>query len=63
VAVIGLGRGVPKPVVKNKKVEGCFMLPIGLSYDHRVIDGADGARFIREFVQALENFPEEELKL
>ena len=35
------------------------MLPLGLSYDHRVIDGAAAARFIVDLVQAFENFPEE----
>jgi pyruvate dehydrogenase E2 component (dihydrolipoamide acetyltransferase) len=39
------------------------MLPLALSYDHRVIDGADGARFIRSLVDALENFKEEDVKI
>ena len=38
------------------------MIPLALSYDHRVIDGADAARFIRDLVQALENFPESEVE-
>ncbi|MBI2988627.1 MAG: 2-oxo acid dehydrogenase subunit E2 [Deltaproteobacteria bacterium] len=62
VAVLGLGRGVLKPVVKKAKVETRMMLPLCLSYDHRVIDGADAVRFMMELVQALENFPEKELK-
>ncbi|MBI3316474.1 MAG: 2-oxo acid dehydrogenase subunit E2, partial [Candidatus Omnitrophica bacterium] len=32
-----------------------LMLPLSLSYDHRVIDGADGARFIRFIAEALQN--------
>ncbi|MBI4524060.1 MAG: 2-oxo acid dehydrogenase subunit E2 [Deltaproteobacteria bacterium] len=62
VSVIAMGRGLAKPVVRGERVEIRTMLPLGLSYDHRVIDGADGARFIRELVVALENFPEEALK-
>ncbi|MGH7832193.1 MAG: 2-oxo acid dehydrogenase subunit E2 [Candidatus Binatia bacterium] len=63
VAVIGLGKGTLKPVVRAGKIEARTILEIGLSYDHRLIDGADGARFVRELVHALENFSEEQLKL
>jgi len=62
-AVIGLGQGTLKPVVRNNQVEIRTMLPVTLSYDHRLIDGADGARFIRDFVEALQNFKEENFKL
>lgn len=58
VAVLGMGRGVYRPVVHNKEVVPRLILPLALSYDHRVIDGADGARFLREIVRYLENFPE-----
>ncbi len=61
VAILGLGRGVLKPIVKEGKTKISTMLPVCLSYDHRVIDGADGARFIQELVQAFENFEEENL--
>ncbi|HWY77378.1 MAG TPA: 2-oxo acid dehydrogenase subunit E2, partial [Verrucomicrobiae bacterium] len=40
-----------------------MMLPLALSYDHRVIDGAAAARFIVDLVKALENFPEDQTKL
>jgi pyruvate dehydrogenase E2 component (dihydrolipoamide acetyltransferase) len=63
VAVLGVGRGVQRPIVKNGKVEIASMLPLGLSYDHRVIDGADGARFIREIVERLENIDEKVVKI
>ena len=62
-AVLGVGRGVLKPVIKDGKTVPAMMLPLALSYDHRLIDGADGARFIRELVEGLESFPEAELKL
>jgi len=55
VAILGVSRGSYEPVF----IEGHFvprlMLPLSLSYDHRVIDGADGARFIRWVIEALEN--------
>jgi pyruvate dehydrogenase E2 component (dihydrolipoyllysine-residue acetyltransferase) len=63
VAILGLGRGSLKPVAKDKKIELRLMLPMGLSYDHRVIDGGNAARFAVDLVQAFESFPEEETKL
>ena len=63
VAILGLGRGALKPVVKDGKVQARTVLPVCLSYDHRVIDGADGARFIQALVQLLENFDENEFKM
>ncbi|MFQ5902297.1 MAG: 2-oxo acid dehydrogenase subunit E2 [Candidatus Binatia bacterium] len=63
VSILGLGRAVLKPAVRSKKVETRMMLPLCLSYDHRIINGADAARFIREIVRALENLKEEDLKV
>jgi pyruvate dehydrogenase E2 component (dihydrolipoamide acetyltransferase) len=40
-----------------------MMTPLGLSYDHRVIDGAEAARFIVDLVAALENLKEASVKL
>src|SRR5207253_1666933 len=57
VAILGLGRGALKPVVRGEKIEGRLLLPLGLSYDHRVIDGADAARFIVDLIHGFENFP------
>ncbi len=62
VAILGLGRGAVKPVVRGDKIESRVLLPLGLSYDHRVIDGGNAARFMVDLVQALENFPEAEMK-
>lgn len=61
-AILGLGRAVAKPVVQKAKIEARMILPLCLSYDHRLIDGADAVRFMNELIQALENFPEKELK-
>jgi pyruvate dehydrogenase E2 component (dihydrolipoamide acetyltransferase) len=62
-AILGLGRAAPRPVVRDGRLEPRLMLPLCLSYDHRVIDGADAARFIVDLVRAIEEFAEEELKL
>ena len=46
VAILGVGRAVIKPVWDGKQFTPRLKLPLSLSYDHRVIDGAQGARFI-----------------
>jgi len=45
VAILGVSRAQMKPVYKDGQFEPRLILPLSLSYDHRVIDGADGARF------------------
>jgi pyruvate dehydrogenase E2 component (dihydrolipoamide acetyltransferase) len=62
VAILGIGRSSLKAAVKDGKIEARPILPLALSYDHRVMDGADAVRFIGELVGMLENFPEELLK-
>ncbi|HAU3854198.1 TPA: dihydrolipoyllysine-residue acetyltransferase [Legionella pneumophila] len=47
VAILGLSRSTIKPIYDNKEFKPRLMLPISLSYDHRVIDGAEAARFTR----------------
>ncbi len=54
VAILGVSRGNYEPVYKNGEFVPRLMLPLSLSYDHRLIDGADGARFIRWLVEAIE---------
>jgi len=63
VAILGLGKGALKPVVRDGKIEPRTMLPIGLSYDHRVIDGGGAARFIVDLVKAIENFKDDEVAI
>ncbi len=63
VAILGLGRGALKPVVRDGKVVVRMMTPLGLSYDHRVIDGGEAARFIVDLVAALQDFKEKDVKL
>jgi pyruvate dehydrogenase E2 component (dihydrolipoamide acetyltransferase) len=54
VAILGLSRARLQPVVHNGQVTPRLMLPLSLSYDHRVIDGADAIRFLRWVCEALE---------
>ena len=63
VAILGLGRGAMKAVVRDNRIEPRLMLPMGLSYDHRVIDGGAAARFTVDLVQAFENFKEDDVKI
>lgn len=63
VAILGLGRGAVKAVVRERKVEPRTMLPLALSYDHRVIDGANAARFMVDLVKALQDFDEALVKM
>lgn len=46
VAILGVGKSVTRPVWNGKDFAPRMMLPLSVSYDHRVIDGAQGARFI-----------------
>jgi pyruvate dehydrogenase E2 component (dihydrolipoamide acetyltransferase) len=62
-AILGLGRSVLRPVVKDGQIVPRLLLPLGLSYDHRLIDGANAARFMVDLVAALENFRDEDVKL
>jgi len=63
VAILGLGRGALKAVVKDKQVQQRLMLPVAISYDHRVIDGGTAARFTVDLLAALEGFTANDLKL
>jgi pyruvate dehydrogenase E2 component (dihydrolipoamide acetyltransferase) len=63
VAILGLGRGALKPVVREGKVEIRMMTPVALSYDHRVVDGGSAARFTVDLVKAFENFDEAVVKI
>jgi pyruvate dehydrogenase E2 component (dihydrolipoamide acetyltransferase) len=54
VAILGIARSTWEPVFRADTVEKRLILPLSLSYDHRVIDGADGARFLHWIAQSLE---------
>jgi pyruvate dehydrogenase E2 component (dihydrolipoamide acetyltransferase) len=53
VAILGVSRSQTKPLWNGKEFEPRLMLPLALSYDHRVIDGAAGARFVTTLNQLL----------
>jgi pyruvate dehydrogenase E2 component (dihydrolipoamide acetyltransferase) len=63
VAILGLGRAAVKPVWREGKVEPRTLMPLALSYDHRVVDGGTAARFITDLVRELEQFAEHLVKL
>ena len=55
VAILGVSKSVVEPVYIDGEFKPRLMLPLSLSYDHRIIDGADAIRFLRWIVNALEN--------
>jgi len=55
VAILGVSRSTMKPVFSNGTFEPRLILPLSLSYDHRLIDGAAAARFLRWVCEALED--------
>ncbi len=55
VAILGISRGRKEPVFVDGQFVPRLMLPLSLSYDHRLIDGADAARFLRWLAEAFEN--------
>jgi pyruvate dehydrogenase E2 component (dihydrolipoyllysine-residue acetyltransferase) len=54
VAILGLGRAALQPVFRDGAFAPRLILPLSVSYDHRLIDGADAARFLRWIAEALE---------
>lgn len=55
VAILGIAKSQMEPVFIDGEFKPRLMLPLNLSYDHRVIDGADGARFLTWLKNGLEN--------
>ena len=55
VAILLVGRSRKMPVVRDDRIEARLMMPLSLSYDHRVIDGAAAARFLKEIIGYLES--------
>lgn len=54
-AILGMGKVQQKPVVREGEIVIRSVLPLALSFDHRIADGADAARFVSEMVRHLEN--------
>lgn len=55
VAILGVSRSQMEPVYIDGEFKPRLMLPLSLSYDHRVIDGAEGAKFLRWLCEAIQN--------
>lgn len=55
VAILGMGRARLQPTVVDGQIVPRLILPLSLSFDHRVVDGADAARFTTEVIRTLEN--------
>ena len=55
VAILGVSTAEMQPVWNGQEFIHGLVMPLSLTYDHRVIDGADGARFLRWICYALEN--------
>lgn len=62
VAILGVGQGAAKPVVVENKVAIRTLLPLCLSYDHRLLDGANAVHFLKDIIDRLETFSEDEVK-
>ena len=54
VAILGVSRSQQEPVWNGGQFTPRLLMPLSLTYDHRVVDGADGARFLRWICEALE---------
>jgi pyruvate dehydrogenase E2 component (dihydrolipoamide acetyltransferase) len=63
VAILGMGRSLVKPVVREGKVVQRTMMPLVLSYDHRVNDGANAARFIVDLVKEFESIKDADVRI
>jgi pyruvate dehydrogenase E2 component (dihydrolipoyllysine-residue acetyltransferase) len=63
VAILGVGQGQAKPVAIDGKIAVRTILPLCLAYDHRVLDGGDAVRFLKDIITALEGFAEADVKL
>jgi pyruvate dehydrogenase E2 component (dihydrolipoamide acetyltransferase) len=63
VAILGIGQGGLKPVVVEGKVAVRTLVPLCLAYDHRVLDGGDAVRFLRDIVAGLESLPEDQVAI
>ena len=63
VAILGLGRAVQKPVVRDGQIQPRLIMPISVGYDHRLIDGGTAARFVVDLVAAFEEFAEADVKI
>ncbi|MBL6722643.1 MAG: 2-oxo acid dehydrogenase subunit E2 [Candidatus Margulisbacteria bacterium] len=62
VAILGTGAATNQPEFNNGEWTPSLKMPVALSYDHRVIDGADGARFVQTLTKNIEQFDKKWVK-
>lgn len=62
-AILGLGRGSVKPLVIKGKTVPRSIMPVALTYDHRIIDGGSAARFMVDLAAAIQGFSDKDVKL
>ena len=62
-AILALSAGKEEPTVVDGRIEIRQKMPIGLSYDHRIIDGADGAKFMQHFIHTMTSFDPSQLDI
>ena len=55
VAILGMGKLMEKPLVRDGKIEIGKVLPLSLSFDHRVVDGAEAVRFLNTVIELLQD--------
>lgn len=63
VAILGVGRGGTVPIAAKTGIQTAVMMPVGFSYDHRVVDGGSAARFIVAFGDAMNSFTNKDVAL
>ena len=63
VAILGVGQGKARPVAIDGKIAIRMILPLCLSYDHRVLDGGDAVRFLKDVIAGIEAFDAADLQL
>jgi pyruvate dehydrogenase E2 component (dihydrolipoamide acetyltransferase) len=61
VAILGIGKGSPQACVVGGKIQARLMLPLTVSYDHRLIDGGTAVRFVLDLIDALQSLAKEDL--
>lgn len=54
-AILGIGRILKTPVVKNDEIVVGNVLPLSMSVDHRIVDGGEAARFVRDIIELLKD--------
>jgi pyruvate dehydrogenase E2 component (dihydrolipoamide acetyltransferase) len=54
-AILGMARGSERPVVRDGKIEIATILPLALSFDHRLADGAEAAYFVKHVIERMED--------